>query len=85
MSITKRIVFGAGASWFSRGMTIILGLLLMPVLFRKLGQEELGVWMLLGQTWILLGIFDFGLSLTLTCRIALAKGKSGSDPSAILT
>lgn len=85
MSITKRIAFGAGASWFSRGLTIILGLLLMPVLFRKLGQEELGVWMLLGQTWILLGIFDFGLSLTLTRRVALARGKSGSDPATKLT
>jgi O-antigen/teichoic acid export membrane protein len=57
----------------------------MPVLFRSLPKEELGVWLLLGQSWVALGIFDFGLGVTLTRRIAFAKGKSGSDPSSALT
>ena len=81
MSVTKRIAFGAAASWFSRGMTILMGLLLMPVLFRHLPKEELGVWLLLGQTWSVMGVLDLGISFTLTRRIALAKGKSGGDPS----
>ena len=85
MSITKRIAFGAAASCFSRGVTILLGLVLMPVLFRHLPKEELGVWMLLGQTWSVMGILDLGLSFTLTRRIALAKGKSGGDPNVPLT
>src|SRR3954469_2436271 len=85
MSITKRILFGAAASWFSRGVTIVLGLLLMPVLFRHLPKEELGVWLLLGQSWVAMGILDLGLAVTLTRRIALAKGKSGGDPDAALT
>lgn len=80
MSITKSIALGAGATWFSRGMTILLGLLLMPVLFAELHKEELGVWMLLGQTWMVMGILDFGLTPTITRKMALAKGKSGSDP-----
>ncbi len=84
MSVTKRIVFGAAAGWFSRGVTILLSLVLMPVLFHHLAKEELGVWFLLAQTSALLLIFDFGLSFTLTRRIALAKGKSGSDPAAPL-
>jgi O-antigen/teichoic acid export membrane protein len=81
VSVTKRIVFGAAASWLSRGVTIVLSLVVMPVLFHYLGKEELGVWFLLAQTSALLLIFDFGLSFTLTRWIALAKGKSGSDPS----
>lgn len=81
MSINRRIAFGAAASWFSRAVTILMGLLLMPVLFRHLPQEELGVWLLLGQTWSVMGILDLGVSFTLTRRIALAKGKSGSDPN----
>jgi O-antigen/teichoic acid export membrane protein len=85
MSINKRIAFGATASWFSRGVTILLGLVLLPVLFRHLPKEELGVWMLLGQSWAALGIFDLGFGTTLTRRIAFAKGKSGSDPSVALT
>lgn len=85
MSVTKRIAFGAAASWFSRAVTILLGLLLMPVLFRHLVKEELGVWLLLGQSWAALGIFDLGFGVTLTRRIAFAKGKSGSEPNAPLT
>src|SRR5882724_4772072 len=85
MSITRRIAFGAAASWFSRGVTILMGLVLLPVLFRHLPKEELGVWLLLGQSWAALGIFDLGFGVTLTRRIAFAKGKSGSDPGATLT
>lgn len=85
MSVTKRILFGAGASWFSRIMTVVLGLLLMPVLFARLGKEEIGLWMLLGQTWMLMGILDLGFTPTITRRIALARGKSGSAPDAPLT
>src|SRR2546423_15063089 len=85
MSVTKRIAFGAAATWFSRGVTILLGLFLMPVLFRYLPKEELGVWLLLGQSWAAMGILDLGFGITLTRRIALAKGKSGGDPNAPLT
>lgn len=85
MSVTKRIVFGAAASWFSRGVTIVLALVLMPVLFHHLAKEELGVWLLLSQTSALILILDLGFSPVLTRRIALAKGKSGSDPEALLT
>jgi len=85
MSVTKRIAFGAAASWFSRAVTIVLALVLMPVLFHHLPKEELGVWLLLAQTSALLFILDFGFSVVLTRRIALAKGKSGSDPSMPLT
>ena len=84
MSVTKRIAFGAAANGFSRAVTIVLALVLMPVLFHHLPREELGVWLLLAQTSALLFILDFGLSATLTRRIALAKGKSGSDPNAPL-
>lgn len=84
MSIHRRIFFGAAASWFSRGVTILLGLVLMPVLFRTLGKEELGLWLLLGQSAAVLGILDFGFGVTLTRRLAFAKGRSGSDPTAVL-
>ena len=81
MSITRRILFGAAASWFSRGVTILLGLVLMPVLFRTLPKQELGIWLLLGQSWATMGILDLGFGVTLTRRIAFAKGRSGSDPN----
>ena len=65
MTITKRILFGAGAAWFSRGLQVLLGLILLPVLFRTLPKEELGIWLLLGQSWATLGLLDFGFGVTL--------------------
>lgn len=84
MSVTKRIAFGAAASWTSRLVTIVLALILMPVLFQHMAKEELGVWLLLAQTSALIFILDLGFGPTLQRRIALAKGKSGSDPNAPL-
>ena len=53
-------------SWFSRAVTIVLALVLMPVLFHHLAKEELGVWLMLAQTSALLLILDLGLSSVLT-------------------
>lgn len=57
----------------------------MPVLFRHLPKDELGIWLLLGQSWAVMGILDLGFGVTLTRRIALAKGKSGGAPNAALS
>lgn len=84
MSLSRRIFFGAAATWFSRGVNILLGMVLMPVLFRMLPKEELGIWLLLGQSWAALGVLDLGFGVTLTRRIAFAKGRSGSDPNVAL-
>lgn len=85
MNISRRIALGGAALWFNRGLTIAMALVLMPVLFRRLPGEELGLWLLLGQTWAVMGVLDFGVGAVLTRRIALAKGKSGSDPDAPLS
>jgi O-antigen/teichoic acid export membrane protein len=75
MSFGRRILFGGAISWFARGTNVLLGLVLLPVLFRNLPKEELGVWMLLAQSWASLGILDLGFGVVLTRRIAFAVGK----------
>jgi O-antigen/teichoic acid export membrane protein len=72
-----RILFGGIASWFSRGTSILLGIVLMPVLFRRLPKEEVGVWLLLAQSWGALALLDFGFGTILTRRIAFTVGKNG--------
>lgn len=79
MSTHRRILFAVSVTWLSRFVTIALGLILIPVLFRHMGQEELGLWFLLGQSGAFLGLMDLGVSPTLTRRIAFAKGRSGGD------
>ena len=85
MSVAKRILFGTALAWWARTINILLSLVLMPVLFRSMEKEELGLWLLMTQTWSVLGILDFGLSVTLTRRIAFARGRSGTDVQAPLT
>ena len=77
----SRILFGGVASWVSRGTTVLLGLMLMPVLFRHLSGNELGVWLLLGQTWAGLAVLDFGFGTILVRRIALTAGRSRTEVS----
>ncbi|RMD70860.1 MAG: hypothetical protein D6822_03565 [Cyanobacteria bacterium J149] len=85
MSASKRIVIAVAISWISRAIGILSSLLLMPILFRFMGKEELGLWFLLGNSQAFLGLLGMGIAPTLTRRIAFAKGKSGSNPDAELT
>ena len=73
MSVGKRILFGSALSWVSRGINVAAGLILLPILFRNMGKQELGLWLLLGQSWAVLSILDFGFGTTFTRSIAFAK------------
>lgn len=85
MSASKRVAFSVIVSWLSRSVTIVANLLLMPILFRLLGKEELGLWFLLGNSQAFLGLLSLGVAPTLARHIALAKGASGSKPDSPLT
>jgi O-antigen/teichoic acid export membrane protein len=85
MSASKRIALAVAFSWLSRVVTILANLFLLPILFRFMGKEELGLWFLLGNSQAFLGLLDMGIAPTLMRHIALAKGKSGADPGVELT
>ncbi|WP_199248733.1 lipopolysaccharide biosynthesis protein [[Phormidium] sp. ETS-05] len=85
MSASKRIAFAVGVSWLSRAVSILANLFLMPILFRYMGKEELGLWFLLGNSQAFLSLLGMGIAPTLTRHIALAKGKSGADPNVELS
>jgi len=84
-SVSKRIAIAVGLSWISRVISIVSSLLLMPILFRYMGKEELGLWFLLGNSQAFLGLLGMGIAPTLTRRIAFAKGKSDSAATEELT
>jgi O-antigen/teichoic acid export membrane protein len=85
MSASKRIALAVAFAWLSRAVTILANLFLIPILFRFLGKEELGLWFLLGNSQAFLTLLGMGIVPTLTRHIALAKGKSGADPGVELT
>ena len=85
LSVSKRIAIAVGLSWIGKLIFIVSSLLLMPILFRYMGKEELGLWFLLGNSQAFLGLLGMGIAPTLTRRIAFAKGKSDSAATEELT
>ncbi len=71
------------AVWFSRIAVIVMGLVVLPVLFDQLTQEELGLWMLMNAGGALIQLLDFGVLPTLTRRVAIStaieKNRKGID------
>lgn len=57
-------------SWTGVGVNILLGLFLSPILVRKLGVAQYGVWVLLFSTMDYLRLLDFGLRAAVINRCA---------------
>ena len=80
MGAGKRIVLGTSATWLGQAVGIGARLILMPILFRFLPREELGLWFLIGGSSAFVGLMDLGFSRTFKRYVAFAKGKTSSDP-----
>jgi O-antigen/teichoic acid export membrane protein len=80
LTTSQQIARALAALWVSRVLAVALNLLLVPLLFRRLAPDELGVWLLMGQVGGLVVLLDFGVTNVLTRRIAIASGASG-DPT----
>jgi len=64
-------------SWTGVGVNILLGLFLSPLLVRKLGVAQYGVWVLLFSTMDYLRLLDFGLRAAVINRCA--RQQAGAD------
>jgi O-antigen/teichoic acid export membrane protein len=73
MSVAKRIAFAASVSWLSRAVSVLANLFFVPILFRHMDREELGLWFLLSGSQAFLGLLGFGITPTLTRHIAFAR------------
>ena len=79
MSTNRRIAFAVFAAAVGKLVGVLSSLILLPVLFRVMDREELGLWMVLGNSQAFLGLLGFGIMPTLTRHIALARGRAGTD------
>ena len=77
----RSIAFGSAASWCSRLVGILLNIILLPVLLKKLDQEEVGIWILIAQTAAVLSFLDLGFTSALTRAMAFAHGASSGRSS----
>jgi O-antigen/teichoic acid export membrane protein len=61
-------------SWLSNGLRLALGVLLLPLVLRKLSTEELGMYYVLLSLVALAPVIDFGFSPTIVRFVSYAMG-----------
>jgi O-antigen/teichoic acid export membrane protein len=79
MSVFKRIAFAASTSWLSRAISVLANIFFVPILFRHMDREELGLWFLLSGSQAFLGLLGFGIVPTLTRHIAFARASGAAE------
>jgi O-antigen/teichoic acid export membrane protein len=67
-----------------KGITLMAGLVSIPLTAKYLGQERFGLWLTLNMliTWI--GVADLGLSNSLTNALATANGQGDTQKASLL-
>lgn len=71
----KRFMYNVAWSWTGVAVNILLGLFLSPILVRRLGVAQYGVWVLLFSTMDYLRLLDFGFRAAVINRCARAKAR----------
>jgi O-antigen/teichoic acid export membrane protein len=69
----KRFLYNVIWSWTGVAVNLLLGLFLSPILVRKLGVAQYGVWVLLFSTMDYLRLLDFGFRAAVINRCARHK------------
>ena len=80
MSVGHQVARALSALWLARIVGIALNLLLIPLLFRQVAAQELGIWLLMGQAGAIIALMDFGITSVFTRRIAMASARNPAGP-----
>lgn len=78
-SIRDKLLFGVFSGWSSQVVSLALGLFTMPLFFRFLPKDELGVWMFILGTGYFVNLADFGFSPVLGRQLAFELGKGDRE------
>jgi O-antigen/teichoic acid export membrane protein len=57
----RRIIQNVSSSWFSLGITVVVGILLSPYILHRLGDAAFGIWVLIFSITDYYGLFDLGI------------------------
>ena len=79
MSRTNRFLGGLGFGYLQQVAVLVTGLWLTPFLLNRLGQHDLGVWLMITQVIAYLGLLDLGVIGLLPRETASAVGRVGLD------
>src|ERR1700757_946280 len=57
----RQIISNVSSSWFSLGVSILVGIFLSPYILHRLGDAAFGIWVLIFSITGYYGLFDFGI------------------------
>ncbi|MBI5237018.1 MAG: hypothetical protein HY887_01155 [Deltaproteobacteria bacterium] len=77
----NKIMFGIMSVWGAHTISLALGIFSMPLFFKYLPPEELGLWMFILGTWFFVNLADLGFSPVLGRQLAFELGKGDRDSS----
>src|SRR5574341_1981082 len=77
----NKIMFGVVSGWGSQFISLALGIFTMPLFFRYLPKDELGVWMFFLGTSFFVNLADLGFSPVLGRQLAFELGKGDKEQS----
>ncbi len=75
MTRTRRLLGGTSLGYAHQAAIIVAGLWLTPFLLQRLGQHDLGLWLVAGQLLGYLGLLDLGVIALLPREVASASGQ----------
>jgi hypothetical protein len=76
MTRTHRFLAGVSLGYVYLGLVTIVGLWLTPFLLHRIGQHDLGLWLLANQILGYLLLLDFGVVAMLPRETAYATGRT---------
>lgn len=79
--IQNKMKFGIFSDWLRQIVLVSIGILTMPIYFRFMPKEEVGIWMLLLGTEIFIELSNFGFSPILSRQIAFEIGQKDQSES----
>lgn len=77
--IRNKLIFGIVSGWGAQVVSLAVGVFSMPLFFRYLPKDELGVWMFFLGTGFFVNLADLGFSPVLGRQMAFALGKGDLD------
>ncbi len=79
MFLKNRLIFGILSGWGAQIISLAIGVFTMPLFFRYLPKDELGVWMFMLGTGFFVNLADLGFSPVFGRSLAFELGKGDSE------
>jgi O-antigen/teichoic acid export membrane protein len=80
----QRIIKNISSSWFSLGISIVVGLFLSPFILHRLGDAAFGIWVLIFSITGYYGLFDLGIRSSIVRYVSKFRATESKEDLAKL-